>query len=277
MSGLVRIPRSPRLKHSARLFLPSVYVKMGVVETRELLKPDPGAAPPLGESRTRVLEALQDAGRPLTVGDVAKLVELHPNTVRFHLDALIEADLVARDTEDRDQPGRPRALYTANPNGDHVGRSSYRLLAEILASYMAAAIPEPAQAAVRAGQAWGRYLTEQPAPFRRTDASAATRQLVRTLDDIGFAPEAAESGGEQQILLHHCPFRDTAEGHREVVCSIHLGLMQGQLAELGAPLEAERLDPFVEPNLCVTHLASRSGAERIPQSRSRSAKADTPR
>jgi hypothetical protein len=33
--------------------------------------------------------------------------------------------------------------------------------------------------------------------------------------------------------------------------------MQGLLAELDAPLEAERLDPFVEPSLCVAHLVSR--------------------
>jgi hypothetical protein len=34
--------------------------------------------------------------------------------------------------------------------------------------------------------------------------------------------------------------------------------MQGLLAELGAPVEAERLEPFVEPNLCIAHLSARA-------------------
>jgi hypothetical protein len=33
--------------------------------------------------------------------------------------------------------------------------------------------------------------------------------------------------------------------------------MQGLLAEIDAPIEADRLDPFVEPSLCVAHLANR--------------------
>jgi hypothetical protein len=35
------------------------------------------------------------------------------------------------------------------------------------------------------------------------------------------------------------------------------------LAEIDAPLEATRLDPFVEPNLCVVQLASRPQPTRV--------------
>jgi predicted ArsR family transcriptional regulator len=190
----------------------------------------------------------------MSVDDVARSVGLHVNTARFHLDRLVEAGLAERESEERVQPGRPRMLYRAGADAPRAGERSYRLLAQILASYVATQTPHPARAALTAGEAWGRYLTERPAPFQRIDAAAATRQLVETLDGIGFAPEAA-TGRKRQILLHHCPFREAAEEHREVVCSIHLGLMRGVLAALDAPLEARRLDPFVEPSLCVTHLA----------------------
>ncbi len=39
-----------------------------------------------------------------------------------------------------------------------------------------------------------------------------------------------------------------------MVCEIHLGLMQGALGELRAPVEAVSLEPFVSPNLCVARL-----------------------
>jgi predicted ArsR family transcriptional regulator len=219
---------------------------------------DPEGPPPFRESRSRVLAALQDAGRPLDVTEVAKLVGLHVNTARFHLDALVEAGAVDRQAEQRAQPGRPRMLYQPRADVAVAGARSYRLLAEILTSFVATQIPEPARAAQGAGREWGRYLAERPGPFERVDASAATRHLVDALNDLGFGPEAKTAGGKRQILLHHCPFREVASKHEDVVCSIHLGLMQGMLAELEAPIDAEQLDPFVEPNLCVARLVRRT-------------------
>ena len=54
--------------------------------------------------------------------------------------------------------------------------------------------------------------------------------------------------------MHRCPFRDLAEQHGDVVCSVHLGLIRGALAEIGAPVTATRLEPFVEPSLCRARL-----------------------
>lgn len=225
---------------------------------RDVTRADEPPAPVLGASRARVLAVVQQGTGAIGVEAVADRVGLHPNTVRFHLDALVRAGLASRTSEEREQPGRPRLLYTANADGVAAGRRSYRLLAEILAGYLAGHSEEPARAAREAGQAWGRFLTDRRQPFGRIDASEATDQLVTMLDEVGFAPEVSDGG--RQVLLHHCPFRETAVLHRDVVCSIHLGLMRGMLAELDAPLQAERLDPFVEPSLCVTHLTPRAGA-----------------
>lgn len=224
------------------------------MDAREPTWPDPGTAPELGESRAQMLATLRCADTPLTVGAVADRVGLHPNTARFHLDALVEAGLAGRETEEREQPGRPRVLYSAR--AEDSGVRSYRLLAQILSGYLAAAMPRPSEAAIEAGHAWGRYLAERPPPFRRLDTAAAVAQLVRVLDAIGFAPEAVTTGSERQVLLRHCPFREVAEEHAEVACSVHLGLMRGLLGELDAPVAAERLDPFVEPGLCVAHLVT---------------------
>jgi len=230
------------------------------MKRREITRADPPGDGALGDSRSRVLAVLQAARAPLGVTDVAAQVGLHANTTRFHLEALVRQQLVERAVEERDVPGRPRALYTATADSARAGRRSYRLLAEILVGYLATHTKQPAQAALDAGEVWGRFLTQRPAPFRRVDAAAATGQLVDALDDIGFAPEPVTAGRKRQILLHHCPFREAAEENREVVCSVHLGLMRGMLGELDAPIEAERLDPFVEPNLCVTGLSTRRGA-----------------
>ena len=212
----------------------------------------PSAAAPLGETRARILQALQGSPDPLSVEDAAAAVGLHVNTARFHLDGLVTAGLAERAPEQRQTPGRPRTLYRPTNDGVRTGRRSYGLLAEILTRYLAKHVRQPGTQALTAGEEWGRLLARDA---RATPtAGAATRQLVRTLDEIGFAPEAVRSSGARQIRLHHCPFWEAAEEHRDIVCAVHLGLMRGVLAELDAPIQARRLDPWVEPSLCITHL-----------------------
>ncbi|GGB48233.1 transcriptional regulator [Flexivirga endophytica] len=225
------------------------------MERQDLTRPDPSDAPPLGDSRAQVLGALQAVVKPVSVADIAERVGLHPNTARFHLDGLVEQGLAERETEQRDAPGRPRALYRASEDSTRTGRRSYRLLAQILASYLATQSARPGEAAERAGEEWGRFLTERPAPFRAVDASAAMRELVEILEEVGFAPESVGTSHDRRILLHQCPFREVAEDHADVVCSVHLGLMRGVLSELNAPIEATALEPFVDRSLCVTRLA----------------------
>jgi predicted ArsR family transcriptional regulator len=215
-----------------------------------------------GATRLRVLQALRLDPAGLGVQALAARLDVHPNTVRFHLDRLVAEGLAARRTEDRAAPGRPRLEFTAVDRPDvEADRRSYRLLAEILAGFVASEVPDPAAGAVGAGRRWGHYLTERPRPFQGRPEEEAVSELMRIQDDLGFAPELADRDGGQEIHLRHCPFLEVATEHREVACSVHLGLMQGALAEMRAPVTAERLLPFVEPSLCVARLVATGDAE----------------
>ena len=77
------------------------------------------------------------------------------------------------------------------------------------------------------------------------------------LDELDFAPEpvADRPGPPDRVRLRHCPFLELAEPHRDLVCPLHLGLMQGALAELRAPITVTALIPFAEPTACLAHLA----------------------
>ncbi|MFB9924264.1 helix-turn-helix transcriptional regulator [Amycolatopsis halotolerans] len=215
---------------------------------------DPHGSRALGESRARVLDALRSEGGPVAVPDVAAQVGLHPNTARFHLDGLVESGLAERQAEDRTRPGRPRTVYVAVAEEAAEGRRSYRLLAEMLTGLIAENVADPGKAAESAGEAWGRYLADRPPPTRRVDEAEGLRRLSTVLSDAGFAPDPDGDLERPVIRLRHCPFREVAEEHRDVVCGLHLGLMRGVLAEVRAPLTAERLEAFVEPSLCLAHV-----------------------
>jgi predicted ArsR family transcriptional regulator len=209
-------------------------------------------------SRMAVLELLRLSAGPLGAAEISQQIGLHQNTVRFHLDLLVDSGYVVRRSEPPSGPGRPRVIYEATAAMD--GEGSYRLLAEVLAQHLAANSERPVQDAVEAGRGWaGSSRGRQPglkgpgaANARPVGEDVAITEVVRMLGDIGFAPELGADG--TTIYLHRCPFRVLAESHSDVVCGAHLGMIQGALTELGAPLSATRLLPFVEPGLCIVTL-----------------------
>jgi predicted ArsR family transcriptional regulator len=224
------------------------------MDAQALLTPD--AAPPLGQTRAHVLDLLRAAGSPAGVREIADRAGLHPNTARFHLDALVDAGLAARAPKPRTTPGRPSMAYRAVEGGGPAGRRRYRLLAEMLTSLIAGVMPKPGEAAAEAGREWGRYLTERPPPYQRPGVGEAVERLTATMAEIGFAPQAVAGRTQYQLRLRRCPFREVAENHQDVVCPLHLGLMQGALAQMRAPVTVDQLEPFAEPSLCIAYLAT---------------------
>jgi len=198
----------------------------------------------------RVVKAAQSA---MSIATIADALDVHPNTVRFHLDTLVSTGRVEQVTSDRKGPGRPALLFRATQRMDPGGARHYRLLAEILASGLAADQDAEARATV-AGREWGRKLKPPPSSAGAPAAEESIEHLVGLLDELGFAPERR---GDDQIELRHCPFLELAESQRSVVCPTHLGLMRGALETWRAPVTADRLDAFVEPDLCLVHLGDR--------------------
>lgn len=195
--------------------------------------------------RADVLELLRSATEPMTIIELADALEVHPNTARFHLEALVVTGQVERVDSDHHGPGRPPQLFRAARRMDPSGPTRYRVLADILTQGLAAE-PDSSTRALDIGRAWGRGV---PQPKSETPAGA----LVGLLDEFGFAPEQSVSG---QVRLRHCPFLDLAETRASVVCPIHLGLMQGALESWQSPISVDRLDAFAEPDVCLVHLTT---------------------
>jgi predicted ArsR family transcriptional regulator len=198
-----------------------------------------------------VLRLLRASSNPMSILTIADELGVHPNTVRFHLDVLVGDGQVEQVAPARKGPGRPPLMFQAVRQMDRGGTRHFKLLAEILSAALAAE-RNSADKALNAGRTWGRRM-ESPSDGD-TGAEEAVDDLVEMLDDLGFAPERRATNGDQQIGLRHCPFLELAENRTAVVCPVHLGLMQGAMESWGAPVTVERLDAFVEPDLCVAHL-----------------------
>jgi len=189
--------------------------------------------------REMILEALRDAPDGLDTNQLAGRFELHPNTIRWHLGVLTDSGLVEELPERRRGRGRPSIVHRLTGEGMVRGRDEYRLLATMLTDVVAGGQDGQARA-YETGIRWGRHL-QQAEP----DAT-----VIELLDREGFA---AERHGDR-IEMRRCPFYALAEVAPQVICTLHHGIVDGALEEAGSDRSVERLDPFVEPGLCIAHL-----------------------
>lgn len=224
----------------------------------------PQAQPPAGR-RDEVLQLLRDARVPVGIAEIAERLGIHANTARFHLDTLVGNGQVERTTAGAGTPGRPPQLFQTARGMDPMGPRNYRMLAEVLVASLAGE-PDPAHRSVEAGRAWGRLhastFADTAEGGEQVGATESIGRLTTMLNELGFAPDLSEGGDSSQIGLRNCPFLDLAVDRADVVCPVHLGLMQGAMASWGSTVTVDRLDAFVEPDRCVAHLGQRSVRRR---------------
>jgi predicted ArsR family transcriptional regulator len=212
-------------------------------------------------SRAQLLALLRASDRPSTAHELAETSGLHVNTVRFHLDVLEDAGLVRHERAPTGGRGRPRMVYAAVAERPSAG---YEFLAGALAEHWAGDPAERARRAERAGYDMALPSTDDR-PREPLSFSDAVVEVTTLFAAMGFQPDVVPvGGGGAQIRLHCCPFRAVAADYPEVVCSMHLGMLRRTLVDTGGAASATRLNPFVEPELCVATITATSeprGAE----------------
>lgn len=182
---------------------------------------------------------------PVRVADAAAGLGLHTNTVREHLDALVESGLVDRRAEKPGRRGRPAALYQPSPADPAGPARDYAGLATALAGHLSRTSSDPEREARAAGIEWGRELIDESP----TDGADAYSAVLSALTRLGFAPDVDDDGAG--IALRRCPLLDAARRYPSVVCQVHLGIVEGMLERLGSAT-GPGLDmvPFAEPGAC---------------------------
>jgi predicted ArsR family transcriptional regulator len=189
--------------------------------------------------REAIVEALRGAPGGLDTNELAAALGLHANTVRWHLGLLQDEDLIEPSSELRHGRGRPSVAWRLTSEGAARDRDEYRLLATMLTSVLANEADGQARA-YAAGVRRGRDL----------QAAEPGSPVVELLDRQGFGATACGSC----IEMRRCPFAALAEDAPQVICTLHRGIIDGVLAGAGAGRRVERLEPFVEPGLCVARL-----------------------
>jgi predicted ArsR family transcriptional regulator len=139
---------------------------------------------------------------------------------------------------------------------DPAGPRNYLLLADALAT-SAGDDRGATDNSVESGRALGRRLAWPFVGSNPVSNHKATDQLTTILGDLGFDPERRSALGGDEIGLRNCPFLELIEEHEQVICPMHLGLMQGVMSTLGATVTVQSLEPFAEPDRCLARMGPR--------------------
>lgn len=199
------------------------------------------------DTRYRCYRFLRLSGRPVSVRELSTRLSLHVNTLRPHLRRLEDAGLVTSEVQrGASSVGRPQTMYSAIDREEREGRD-FRLLADILVGQLTGS--RPRERAADTAREWGAYLVGRaaPKPGSRTPSGPNLAVLQEALAEAGFDPRFRRRGRTRvDITLRDCPFRDLLDEHRDLVCSIHRGLLEGMLAGSRPPMRLDTFEPLAD-------------------------------
>lgn len=208
-----------------------------VSEHRSEMSADPRARldlfKTLGDNtRYAIYLELARTAKPLTTAEIAETIDLHPNTVRPHLERMRDAGLIDVEVGGRGEIGRPQHRYSLAADAPSLGLEPpvMPMLARMVLAMAErlGAGPDDAHA-VGASEGAGRS--------RRFAAAPSTLEaIVSDLDILGFDPVVSEDADDPDaavIAFANCPFGDLAVDHPDLVCSLHHGLIAGFVGDMG--------------------------------------------
>jgi predicted ArsR family transcriptional regulator len=218
--------------------------------------------------RRRLYEVVREQAEPVGRDDAAAAAGVGRALAVYHLDKLVEAGLLTASYQrppGRNGPGagRPAKLYARSDRefAVTVPPREYELAARLLVQAVEADSTGQSRAALldaarrlgaeiggrsRSGGAGRAGIADLGVVANR----GGTAGLDGVLTGHGYEPKR---GGDDVIRLRNCPFHQLAEHHRDVVCGMNLGLIEGILAGLGAEGLRPVLDP--QPGHCCVAIA----------------------
>lgn len=191
----------------------------------------------LGDNtRYAIYLELARSPRPLVTAEIADTLELHPNTVRPHLDRMREVGLLEVTSDAQGEVGRPQHRYSLAADAPPLGLEAptMPMLARMVLS-MAQRLGASPSDAIAVGATEGRSRAS-----RYDRAPSALEALVADLDRLGFDPVVSDGAVELPdddsytavVGFANCPFAELARVHPELVCGLHRGLVAGFVAHM---------------------------------------------
>ncbi|MBV9161684.1 MAG: helix-turn-helix domain-containing protein [Pseudonocardiales bacterium] len=205
-------------------------------------------------TRRRLYDYVVRQPSPVSRDDAAAALDLPRATTAFHLDRLVEEDLLdvgyqRRTGRTGPGAGRPAKLYQRSHHSVAVSlpQRRYELAGRLLSSALEHAERSGGSPRATLDQRAYQMGKELGETARSAHGNHDTRQrALQVLEEYGFEPRIE---GED-VTLANCPFHTLAQHYAELVCGMNLRLLDGLLHGLAPTGLTASLQPS-PPHCCV--------------------------
>ena len=203
-------------------------------------------------TRRRILLALVHDGGARTVDEVAEVAGVHRTVAFGHLERLVALGYLEKRRR-RGRRGKPASLYSIRTPLLSMSYPirQFRVLAGLLGAGLAELGERGRSVARGCGRRFGASLARGPA---RSIAAA-----LRPLDEVGM--DYTVKGDD--VSTTACVFREACDEARDVVCTLHAGVLEGALGAAGIEMSVEPRGP-VHMSGCHFRLAAPAASSPNP-------------
>ncbi|NMO00749.1 transcriptional regulator [Gordonia sp. TBRC 11910] len=185
----------------------------------------------LSDPRAAVLRTLRNADGPVDAATVAKQLQVHVTTARFHLNNLIKSGEASTAQLPSTSVGRPRLGYVAAPD------APTDELVALLLGQLGPTAHSREQRAAEAGRLWAARHPAPPAPTPLPDPVTV---VVDALRGLGFQIRSTTSAfGSHELTICSCPLKELSTDHPEIAQGIARGVIEEALATASAALGSQ--------------------------------------
>lgn|SRR5690625_2380684 len=201
---------------------------------------------------------LEKKDEPVTVIDVAKQFNIHPNVARIHLTKLEEIKVVESDFERTGKGGRPSRIYQITDKVIELNfpHRDYKLLSSVAIETLLQMGEAGKQALYEMGNKYGRQMMEKLNDQINKD-QLSNEQKVALLEEtskiLGMYPKFTYLEDKKQIHfeINNCPFKEVANKHQATVCQMHYSFIQGMFEAVFDDVELiEKENIFADCSHC---------------------------
>jgi predicted ArsR family transcriptional regulator len=212
------------------------------------------------KSRLEILKLLYR--KPMSVEEIAGMLNLQPITIRHHLQSLVEAGFIEASEERAGSVGRPKIYYKTvrEPPIVSFPKRRYLMLSNFIVGTLRYVLGEDQARKIlkKAGQEMGENTAkrlESEHEIKDWSLKAYEEFFVKGyLEKMGAEPEIVEITDKKLTYrLHNCLFFEMAIKMPEIMCdTLHESFHEGLTKTMGKNVKIDRLtcmskgDPYCE-------------------------------
>ncbi|HEY7927710.1 MAG: helix-turn-helix domain-containing protein [Candidatus Dormibacteria bacterium] len=184
-------------------------------------------------TRRRILLALVHDGRPHTIDEICRLVDVHRTVAFTHLERLAGLGYVEK-SQRRGRLGKPASLYAARVDVLSLTYPARQFvtLATILSGGLTALGDEASAATKAAGVRFGEQLS--------VPTTSSVADALLPLQSYG----ADYHVDGDRIVARNCIFHEACDQARAAVCGAQAGILEGALRAAGIQVTVDARGPL---------------------------------